>query len=114
MSVEPLFDDAIHAPNRLRLCGLLRPVDDMEFALLRAMLGMSEANLSKTVKALVDLGYARVKKEPSLSRSDHRRTTSVALTAQGRLAFDRHVVSLQRLATGLAISPTPVEDRAEQ
>jgi DNA-binding MarR family transcriptional regulator len=112
VSVEAWFDDAIHAPNRLRLCGLLRPVDEMEFSLLRDLLGLSDANLSKTVKALVELGYARVKKEPSLSRSDHRRTASVALTVQGRLAFDRHVAALHELAAGLSMSPTPVEDRS--
>lgn len=103
MAVEPRFDEAIHAPNRLRLCGLLRPVDDAEFAALRATLDLSEANLSKTVKALVELGYAQVKKEASLSRADQRRTTTVSLTAQGRRAFDGHVAALQRVAAGLVV-----------
>lgn len=101
MAVEPRFDDAIHAPNRLRLCGLLRHVGDAEFAALRETLDLSDANLSKTVKALVDLGYVRVRKEASLSRTDLRRTTTVCLTAAGRRAFDGHVAALQQLAAGV-------------
>ncbi|RIX31071.1 transcriptional regulator [Amnibacterium setariae] len=103
MAAEPAFDEAIHAPSRLRLCGLLRPVEDAEFSALRATLDMSEANLSKTVKALVELGYAQVKKESSASRSDRRRTTSVSLTARGKRAFDGHVAALQRLAAGVVV-----------
>ena len=103
MAAEPRFDEAIHAPNRLRLCGLLRPVGDAEFSALRDTLGLSEANLSKTVKALADLGYVQVKKESSLSRTDKRRTTSVSLTAKGRRAFDGHVAALQQVAAGIVV-----------
>ena len=103
MAAEPRFDEAIHAPNRLRLCGLLRPVGDAEFSVLRDTLGLSEANLSKTVKALADLGYVQVKKESSLSRTDKRRTTSVSLTAKGRRAFDGHVAALQQVAAGIVV-----------
>ena len=103
MGAEPAFDEAIHAPNRLRLCGLLRPVEEAEFSALRSTLEMSEANLSKTVKALVDLGYAQVKKESSSARADRRRTTTVSLTSRGRRAFDGHVAALQQLAAGVVV-----------
>ena len=33
---EAKFDETIHAPVRLRICGLLRPVDCLDFAVLRA------------------------------------------------------------------------------
>jgi len=95
------FDEQIHAPTRLRICGLLRPVDAAEFSALRSTLGLTEANLSKTLRSLTDIGYVRVTKASSASRGDQRRTTTVALTSQGRLAFDRHVAALRRIAGGL-------------
>jgi DNA-binding MarR family transcriptional regulator len=92
------LDETIHALGRLRLCALLRPVDSADFAALRDTLGTSDANLSKTIKALVEIGYVRTRKQPSTQRSDARRTTSVSLTSTGRHAFDNHLAALRRLA----------------
>lgn len=99
------FDEAIHAPNRLRICGLLRPVDSADFAVLRSTLGLSEANLSKTIRSLVQLGYVRTDKSASPARGDARRTTTVSLTPDGRRAFDAHLAALRDLAEG-RLSPT--------
>jgi len=95
---DPLFDLTIHAPNRLRLCAALRVVDRMEFSALREVLELSDASLSKTIGALADAGYVRTTKSSSRARDDARRTTSVALTAAGRRAFDRHMAALRELA----------------
>jgi DNA-binding MarR family transcriptional regulator len=95
---DPLFDSAIHAPNRLRLCAALRVVDRMEFRALREVLDLSDASLSKTIGALADAGYVRTTKAASRVRDDARRTTSVALTATGRRAFDGHMAALRELA----------------
>jgi DNA-binding MarR family transcriptional regulator len=95
---EPLFDAAIHAPNRLRLCSALRVVDQADFAVLRDVLLLSDASLSKTIGGLMDAGYVVTKKAPSVARSDARLTTSVSLTAEGRRAFDRHIAALRDLA----------------
>jgi DNA-binding MarR family transcriptional regulator len=97
------FDEQIHAPTRLRICGLLRPVDDAEFSVLRSALGLSAANLSKTLRTLAEIGYVRVTKASSSSRNDQRHTTTVALTAEGRRAFDGHVAALRRIADGLTM-----------
>jgi DNA-binding MarR family transcriptional regulator len=105
VAAESGFDEAIHAPNRLRICGLLRPVDSVEFSVLRSTLNISEANLSKTIRSLVEAGYVRVSKSASDDRSDRRRTTSVKLTAAGRHAFDAHVIALQRMVAGV-VEPT--------
>ena len=66
------------------------------------MLGISEANLAKTVRRLVELGYATTSKHASPEHDDRRRRTRVALTEAGRRAFDGHLVALQELelATG--------------
>jgi DNA-binding MarR family transcriptional regulator len=101
MDADDGFDEQIHAPTRLRICGLLRPVDAAEFAMLRETLDLSEANLSKTLRALTDIGYVRVTKASSSSRGDQRRTTTVALTPEGRRAFDGHVAALRRIAGDL-------------
>lgn len=116
MAAEPGFDEAIHAPNRLRICGLLRPVDSVEFSVLLSTLEISEANLSKTIRSLVDAGYVRVSKAASIDRSDRRRTTSVKLTAAGRYAFDAHVIALQRIVAGVVApvtttQPAPPQER---
>lgn len=98
MGSEPRFDDAIHAPTRLRLCALLSAVDFAEFSAIRSTLEVSEANLSKTIKNLVDLGYLVTSKDVSPDKHDSRRRTNVSLTAVGRRAFDGHLAALQELA----------------
>jgi len=95
---EARFDELIHAPVRLRICGLLRPVDTMDFAVLRDTLGVSDATLSKHLKALTDAGYTSTTKSASASRSDARRLTWVGLTPVGRKAFEAHVRALQDIA----------------
>ena len=92
------FDDVIHAPVRLRICGVLRPVEQMDFAVLRDTLDVSDATLSKHLKTLAEAGYVRMTKAASASRADARRLTWVTLTPAGRDAFDAHVRALQVIA----------------
>lgn len=107
MGSDARFDESIHAPTRLRLCALLRPVDYAEFSTITATLAVSEANLSKTIKNLVDLGYVATSKETSPDRPDSRRRTNVSLTGTGRLAFDRHLAALQDLADSSRVDAIP-------
>jgi DNA-binding transcriptional ArsR family regulator len=79
-SPAPAFHEVIHAPVRLRICGLLRPVDELEFAVLRDALELKDANLSKNLKVLAEAGLVRIRKEGAvrcapahLGRADHRR-----------------------------------------
>ena len=99
-SVEPRFDEAIHAPTRLRICAMLRPLAEADFADVTAALDLSDANLSKTLRALVELGYVSTTKQSSPERADERRTTRVSLTALGRDAFDAHFAALRAMAPG--------------
>lgn len=98
MRAEPRFDEAIHAPTRLRLCAMLRPLASADFAAIAATLELSEANLSKTVRNLVDIGYLVTSKQASPERTDARQTTTVKLTPQGRRAFDGHIAVLRAMA----------------
>ena len=96
--VEAKFDETIHAPVRLRICGLLRPVDRLDFAVLRDALGVSDATLSKHLKTLSTSGYVTSSKAASAGRDDSRRLTWLALTRTGQSAFDAHVRALQQIA----------------
>ncbi|WFR73309.1 transcriptional regulator [Prescottella defluvii] len=95
---EARFDEIIHAPMRLRVCGLLRRVDEIDFAVVRDTLDVSDATLSKHVRTLSDAGYVTTRKSASASRTDARRLTWLSLTARGRSAFDEHVRALQEIA----------------
>ncbi|MEV8252930.1 transcriptional regulator [Rhodoglobus sp. NPDC076762] len=93
------FDETIHAPVRLRTCGLLRAVDQLDFAVLRDALEVSDATLSKHLKTLASAGYVAHTKGASVGRNDARRITWIALTSQGKSAFDSHMRALQEIAT---------------
>lgn len=95
---EAHFNETIHAPVRLRICGLLRPVEELDFAVLRDTLGVSDATLSKHVKTLAGSGYVRSRKGRSAGRSDARHITWLSLTTAGREAFDAHMRMLQEIA----------------
>lgn len=98
---EAQFDEVIHAPVRLRICGLLRPVGQLDFAVLRDTLGVSDATLSKHLKTLVSAGYVESEKAALAGRGDARRITWLSLTIPGREAFDAHVRALQEIAGAL-------------
>ncbi|GHE12042.1 transcriptional regulator [Klenkia taihuensis] len=93
-TVEPRFDQVVHAPPRLQVCGLLAAVDTMDFAAVRDTVGVSDSVLSKHVKQLEDAGYVRVSKATVASRQ----RTSLSLTRAGRAAFTAHVAELRRIA----------------
>lgn len=95
---EPHFDEAIHAPTRLRLCAMLRPLESADFSAIATTLDLSEANLSKTVRNLVERGYLSTRKHSSPDRADARQITTVSLTQPGRRALDGHLAALRQMA----------------
>ena len=96
--VVPAFSELIPSPVRLRIAGVLRRGIELEFAVLRDTLGLSDANLSKNLKVLADAGLVTVRKERSPSRSDARRLTWVALTATGSATLEAHLAALAQIA----------------
>lgn len=94
---EARFDETIHAPLRLRTCGLLRHADRMDFALLRDSLEVSDATLSKHIKTLTEAGYVSSRKTASAGRKDARRVMWLSLTRKGKTAFDAHLRALQEI-----------------
>ena len=98
--LHPRFNEVIHASTRLRICGLLRPVAELEFSVIRDTLALSDATLSKHLKILADAALVTVRKERSAARSDARRLTWVGLTPEGRTALEAHLAALAQIAGG--------------
>lgn len=100
MTTTARFDEVIHAPVRLRLCGLLRPVDALSFQVLAETLDLTSVTLSKNLKVLAAAGYVTIDKRASSERPDARRVAWVRLTPEGRSAFDAHVAMLKEITQG--------------
>lgn len=101
MTPVPQFDPVIHAPGRLQICAILSAADDVEFAMVRDTISVSDSVLSKHLKQLEDAGYVALRKAPI----DGRQRTWLSLTGHGRKAFAAHVAELQRLAAMTAPAP---------
>ncbi|MBA2607631.1 MAG: transcriptional regulator [Actinobacteria bacterium] len=100
MSIGEL-DAVIHAPKRLGAMAMLAAAKWVEFSFLREQLDVSDSDLSKQMTALVDAGYASVKKK------GHGRSgqTWFSATAAGRAALDRHVAALRALVEEAPVAP---------
>ncbi|WP_127819009.1 transcriptional regulator [Microbacterium sp. CPCC 204701] len=95
--VVAAFSEIIHSPVRLRICGLLRRIAELEFAVVRDTLQLSDANLSKNLKTLAVAGLITVRKERSQARADSRQLTWVSLTPQGKSALEAHLAALAQI-----------------
>ncbi|HEV7689921.1 MAG TPA: transcriptional regulator [Hyphomonadaceae bacterium] len=104
----PKFDPVIHAPLRLQICALLSPMWTADFQMLRDELGISDSVLSKHIKQLEDAGYVMQTK----AAKNGRQRTTVIFTGKGRKAFQRHIATLQALAS-LANGNDKAEDDPE-
>ena len=91
------FDPIIHAPNRLQICALLSPLEQVEFRVIRDEIGVSDSVLSKHIKQLEDAGYIKQRK----SKVNGRARRWFRLTTKGRVAFELHVKELKRIVSGL-------------
>jgi len=90
---EALLNTVIHAPNRLRICALLTPLQEAEFQVLRDELGVSDSVLSKHLKQLEEAGYVAFRK----GAVNGRQRMWAGLTKSGRDAFSGHVMALNQL-----------------
>lgn len=90
-----VFDPVLHPPARLQIAAILTKVDDVEFAVIKDIVEVSDSVLSKHLAALNQAGYVKLRKA---SREGRQRTWA-ALTSKGRMAFASHVRTLQGLAS---------------
>jgi DNA-binding MarR family transcriptional regulator len=90
---EPRFDELIHPSTRLSIVALLASADWADFSFVRDRLTLSDSALSKQFTTLEEAGYITIER----TLSNHRRRVRVALTEDGRHAFDGHVAALQEV-----------------
>lgn len=101
MTVDPRFDEVIHARHRLQICALLAEVDSVDFATVQETLGVSDYVVSKHLKILVDAGYVATHKEKMRGRA----RTWLTLTSSGRAALQGHLAELRRITGSPASEP---------
>lgn len=99
------LDPIIHPLNRFKICATLNAFGatqggevnrEMKFAMLRDRTELSDASLSKQLGALEEAGYVTRFREYGTSRA--KDSVWVALTEQGKIAFDGHLAALKQLA----------------
>lgn len=87
------FNEVIHAPQRLRICAALLPVQEIEFSALRDALGVADSVLSKHLRVLEESGYVALFKPTGRGRVK----TWVSITVSGRAAVIKHMDALRAL-----------------
>jgi DNA-binding transcriptional ArsR family regulator len=99
MTAEDL-DPLIHVPARLRIVATLAALSDgdtLSFTRLQDMIGLTPGNLITHLRKLEDAGYLSTEKSGNGAAS----LTTVALTHDGRTAFDVYTATLRDVLAGL-------------
>ena len=89
----PQIDPVLHPPARLQIAAALARVDDIEFATLRDIIGVSDSVLSKHLSALAEAGYVKLTK----AKAEGRQRTWASFTRTGGKAFAEHLAALRAL-----------------
>jgi DNA-binding MarR family transcriptional regulator len=87
------LDKIMHEPARLSVVACLYVVRQADFVFLQSQTGMTGGNLSSHLKKLEDAGYLSVTK----AFDDGRPKTTLALTRQGRAAFEAYLKTISGL-----------------
>jgi DNA-binding MarR family transcriptional regulator len=90
------LDPVLTDPTRLRIQAALHalPADGaMSFTILRKALSLTDGNLGKHVRVLIDAGFVTTEE----NWRGKRRTTLYRSTSAGRAAFDEHVQALNAI-----------------
>ncbi len=95
----PEQNEIIHQSTRLRMMATLNALgarELLEFNRLKAVLGISDGNMSTHLTTLEKAGYIQVVKDIVGKKP----RTQIALTREGRRAFAEHVAYLRGLLEG--------------
>ncbi len=87
-------DSIIHQPIRLKIMAALKALpesEQLEFVKLKGIVGATEGNLGAHITTLEEAGYAKIEKD----FAGKRPRTRVALTREGRRAFEDYVAYLR-------------------
>ncbi len=89
----PHFDKAFENRSRLQIMVVLVANESYDFNSLKELLNLTDGNLASHLKALEKENYIVVNKQ-FIGRKPH---TSYQATAEGRLAFQKHLDTLEAL-----------------
>jgi len=87
------IDSVIHERVRLAIVSALAVAPELSFNELKAMLSLTDGNLSAHARTLEEAGYIRIDK----SFRGRRPLTTMRLTARGRRAFQDYLATLRRI-----------------
>lgn len=90
------IDAVIHERVRLGIMAVLAVTPEMSFTEVKAMLSLTDGNLSAHARVLEKAGYLRVDK----SFVARKPRTTLSLTRKGRAAFEKYVGQLRRIVEG--------------
>ena len=90
------LDPVIHPVKRLAAMSILANSHSVEHSYLRERLEISDSDLSKQMKALVEAGYVHTRKT-GIGRGG---STIFAITNLGRSAYTAYLDQLRRLLDG--------------
>ena len=88
------FNSLIHEPNRLRICGVLLSIDEIDFRALAEQMMLSDSALSKHLKTLEQANFITQHKRNHLGRP----RTWISMKESGRSAFLAHIKALKAIA----------------
>ncbi len=89
---RPALNPLFHEPARLALLSALAPAEYTDFASLLRITGVSKSALSKHLSALAEAGVVEVGKSDT-----DRRGRRIALTPEGRVAFESYLDALDAI-----------------
>jgi DNA-binding MarR family transcriptional regulator len=90
------LNEIIHQPVRLRIMAALlsvEAVNEVDFSYLRDLLQVTDGNLGAHLRKLEEAGYIAVNK----TFIERKPRTYVAVTAEGRRVFKKHVAALEAI-----------------
>lgn len=99
--LDPILVDTARLRLMAALVGL-PPEGRLSFTALRRLLDMTDGNIGKHLRVLVEVGYADVDKE----RHGRRPQSLYTASARGRAAFAAHVAALEAIIAA-AHGPEP-------
>ena len=84
--------------NRIRL-GIMSAVmvnESVDFNTLKELIDVTDGNLAGHTRALEEMGYIRVEK----SFVGRKPNTRFIITAEGKSAFEKHLITLEKIVKG--------------
>jgi len=87
------IDEIIHERVRLAIVSALAVSPELSFNELKAMLSLTDGNLSAHARTLEEAGYIVIEK----SFQGRRPHTAMRLSPKGRRAFERYVQTLRQI-----------------